>query len=154
MQKQQTLAAPFTLSGKGLHTGLQIEATFCPAEANTGYRIQRVDLEGEPIIDAIAENVAATNRGTVVKKGDIQISTIEHAMAALYCAGIDNCLIKVNAPELPILDGSAEPFATAIAEAGIVELEATREVFRIMSKYEVVDEENGVKLEIFPDDHF
>lgn len=154
MQKQQTLAAPFTLSGKGLHTGLQIEATFCPAEANTGYRIQRVDLEGEPIIDAIAENVAATNRGTVVKKGDIQISTIEHAMAALYCAGIDNCLIKVNAPELPILDGSAEPFAAAIAEAGIVEQEATREVFRIMSKYEVVDEENGVKLEIFPDDHF
>ena len=154
MQKQQTLAAPFTLSGKGLHTGLQIEATFCPAEANTGYRIQRVDLEGEPIIDAIAENVAATNRGTVVKKGDIQISTIEHAMAALYCAGINNCLIKVNAPELPILDGSAEPFAAAIAEAGIVEQEATREVFRIMSKYEVVDEENGVKLEIFPDDHF
>ena len=154
MQKQQTLAAEFTLSGKGLHTGLQIEATFCPADVNTGYRIQRVDIEGEPIIDAIAENVAATNRGTVVKKGDIQISTIEHAMAALYCAGIDNCLIKVNAPEFPILDGSAEPFAKAIAEAGIVEQEATREVFRIMSKYEVVDEESGVKLEIFPDDHF
>ena len=154
MQHQQTLAAEFTLSGKGLHTGLQIEATFCPAEVNTGYRIQRVDLEGEPIIDAIAENVAATNRGTVVKKGDIQISTIEHAMAALYCAGIDNCLIKVNAPEFPILDGSAEPFANAIAEVGIVEQEATREVFRIMSKYEVVDEESGVKLEIFPDDHF
>ena len=154
MQKQQTLAAEFTLSGKGLHTGLQVEATFCPADVNTGYRIQRVDIEGEPIIDAIAENVAATNRGTVVKKGDIQISTIEHAMAALYCAGIDNCLIKVNAPEFPILDGSAEPFAKAIAEAGIVEQEATREVFRIMSKYEVVDEESGVKLEIFPDDHF
>ncbi len=154
MQKQQTLAAEFTLSGKGLHTGLQIEATFCPAEVNTGYRIQRVDLNDQPIIDAIAENVAATNRGTVIKKGDIQISTIEHAMAALYCAGIDNCLIKVNAPEFPILDGSAEPFAKAIAEAGVVEQEATRDVFRIMSKYEVVDEESGVKLEIFPDDHF
>ena len=154
MQKQQTLAAPFTLTGKGLHTGLQIEATFCPAEVNTGYRIQRVDLEDQPIIDAIAENVAATNRGTVVKKGDIQISTIEHAMAALYCAGIDNCLIQVNAPEFPILDGSAEPFANAIAEAGVVEQEATRDVFRVMSKYEVVDEESGVKLEIFPDDHF
>ena len=154
MQKQQTLAAPFTLSGKGLHTGLQIEATFCPAEPNTGYRIQRVDLEGQPIIEAVADNVAATNRGTVVKKGDIQISTIEHAMAAIYCAGIDNCLIQVNAPEFPILDGSAEPYVKAIEEAGVVEQEATREVFRIMSKYEVVDEENGVKLEIFPDDHF
>ena len=154
MQKQQTLAAPFTLSGKGLHTGLQIEATFCPAEPNTGYRIQRVDLEGQPIVEAVADNVAATNRGTVVKKGDIQISTIEHAMAAIYCAGIDNCLIQVNAPEFPILDGSAVPYVKAIEEAGVVEQEATREVFRIMSKYEVVDEENGVKLEIFPDDHF
>lgn len=154
MQKQQTLAASFTLEGKGLHTGLNITATFCPAEANTGYQIQRVDLEGQPIVEAIADNVAATNRGTVVKKGDIQISTIEHAMAALYCAGIDNCLIQVNAPELPILDGSAEPWAKAIQEVGIVEQSEKREVFRVLKKYEVVDEESGVKLEIFPDDHF
>ena len=71
MQKQQTLAAPFTLEGKGLHTGLNITATFCPSEPNTGYRFQRIDLEGEPIVEAVADNVAATNRGTVVKKGDI-----------------------------------------------------------------------------------
>ncbi len=154
MQKQQTLKEAFTLQGKGLHTGLDITATFCPAEANTGYTIQRVDLEGQPIIEAIADNVAATNRGTVVKKGEITVSTIEHAMAALYCAGIDNCLIQVNAPEIPILDGSAQPFAEAIAKAGIVEQEAKREIFRIQKKYEVVDDENGVKLEIFPDDHF
>ena len=154
MQKQQTLKEAFTLQGKGLHTGLEITATFCPAEPNTGYNIQRVDLEGQPIIEAIAENVAATNRGTVVKKGEITVSTIEHAMAALYCAGIDNCLIQVNAPEIPILDGSAQPFVEAIAKAGIVEQEAKREVFRIQKKYEITDEENGVKLEIFPDDHF
>ncbi len=154
MQKQQTLKEAFTLQGKGLHTGLDITATFCPAEPNTGYNIQRVDLEGQPIIEAIAENVAATNRGTVVKKGEITVSTIEHAMAALYCAGIDNCLIQVNAPEIPILDGSAQPFAEAIAKVGIIEQEAKREVFRIQKKYEVVDEESGVKLEIFPDDHF
>ena len=154
MQHQQTLKESFTLQGKGLHTGLEITATFCPAEANTGYNIQRVDLEGQPIVEAIADNVAATNRGTVVKKGDIVVSTIEHAMAALYCAGIDNCLIQVNAPEMPILDGSAQPFAEAIAKVGIVEQEAKREIFRIQKKYEVVDEENGVKLEIFPDDHF
>ena len=154
MQKQQTLKEAFTLQGKGLHTGLEITATFCPAEVNTGYQIQRVDLEGQPIIEAIADNVAATNRGTVVKKGEITVSTIEHAMAALYCAGIDNCLIQVNAPEMPILDGSAQPFVEAIAKAGIVEQEAKRDIFRIQKKYEVVDEENGVKLEIFPDDHF
>ncbi len=154
MQKQQTLAAPFTLEGKGLHSGLHITATFCPAEPNTGYRFQRVDLEGQPIVEAVADNVAATNRGTVVKKGDIVISTIEHAMAALYCLGVDNCLIQVNAPEIPILDGSALPWVKAIQEVGIVEQSEKREIFRIMKKYEVVDEESGVKLEIFPDDHF
>ena len=154
MQKQQTLAAPFTLEGKGLHTGLSITATFCPSEPNTGYRFQRIDLEGEPIVEAVADNVAATNRGTVVKKGDITISTIEHAMAALYCLGVDNCLIKLNAPEIPILDGSALPWVKAIQNVGVVEQSAKREIFRIMKKYEVVDEASGVKLEIFPDDHF
>lgn len=154
MQKQQTLAAPFTLEGKGLHTGLNITATFCPSEPNTGYRFQRIDLEGEPIVEAVADNVAATNRGTVVKKGDITISTIEHAMAALYCLGVDNCLIKLNAPEIPILDGSALPWVKAIQNGGVVEQNAKREIFRIMKKYEVVDEASGVKLEIFPDDHF
>ena len=154
MQKQQTLAAPFTLEGKGLHTGLNITATFCPSEPNTGYRFQRIDLEGEPIVEAVADNVAATNRGTVIKKGDITISTIEHAMAALYCLGIDNCLIKLNAPEIPILDGSALPWVKAIQSVGVVEQNAKREIFRIMKKYEVVDEASGVKLEIFPDDHF
>ena len=154
MQKQQTLAAPFTLEGKGLHTGLNITATFCPSEPNPGYRFQRIDLEGEPIVEAVADNVAATNRGTVVKKGDITISTIEHAMAALYCLGVDNCLIKLNAPEIPILDGSALPWVKAIQNVGVVEQSAKREIFRIMKKYEVVDEASGVKLEIFPDDHF
>ena len=152
--KQQTLAAPFTLSGKGLHTGLDITVTFNPAEPNTGYNIQRVDLEDKPIIEAIADNVAATNRGTVVKKGDVVVSTIEHAMAALYCAGIDNCLIQVNAPEFPILDGSALPFVEEIEKVGVVEQEAKREVFRIMKKFTVEDAENNITLEIYPDDHF
>ena len=152
--KQQTLAAPFTLNGKGLHTGLDITVTFNPAEPNTGYNIQRIDLEGQPVIEAVADNVAATNRGTVVKKGDIVVSTIEHAMAALYCAGIDNCLIQVNAPEFPILDGSALPFVEAIEKAGVVEQDAKRDVFRIMKKYTVEDPENDLKLEIYPDDHF
>ena len=154
MQKQQTLAAPFTVTGKGLHTGLDITATFKPAAENTGYVFTRVDIAEKPVIEALADNVAATNRGTVIKKGDIQISTIEHAMAALYCAGIDNCAIEVNAPELPILDGSAMPYVEAIEKAGIAEQEAKRDVFRIMKKYTVEDPENGIKLEIYPDDHF
>lgn len=153
MQKQQTLKESFSFSGKGLHTGLDITVTFNPAPENTGYTIQRIDLEEQPIIEAVADNVAATQRGTVVKKGDVVVSTIEHAMAALYCAGIDNCAIQVNAPEFPILDGSALPYCEAIEKAGIVEQEAKREVFRITKKYEVTDE-NGLKLEIYPDDHF
>ena len=108
MQKQNTLAASFTLQGKGLHTGLEITITFNPAPENHGYKIKRSDLEGEPVIDAIAENVVNTQRGTVLSKGNVQVSTIEHAMAALYAMGIDNCLIEVNAPEFPILDGSSK----------------------------------------------
>lgn len=153
MQKQQTLKESFSFSGKGLHTGLDITVTFNPAPENTGYTIQRIDLPEQPIIEAVADNVSATQRGTVVKKGDVVVSTIEHAMAALYCAGIDNCAIQVNAPEFPILDGSAILYAEAIEKAGVVEQEAKREVFRIAKKYEVTDE-NGLKLEIYPDDHF
>ena len=81
--KQQTLKDSFSLSGKGLHTGAMIDATFCPAPDNHGYKIQRVDLEDQPVIDALADNVVATNRGTVIAKGDVTVSTIEHAMAGL-----------------------------------------------------------------------
>ena len=95
--KQQTLKSSFTLQGKGLHTGLDIEITFLPAPENHGYKIQRVDLDGQPVLDAVAENVINTQRGTVLGKNDITVSTIEHAMAALYASEIDNCLIQVNA---------------------------------------------------------
>ncbi|MDE6131590.1 MAG: UDP-3-O-acyl-N-acetylglucosamine deacetylase, partial [Muribaculaceae bacterium] len=97
--KQLTITENFTLEGKGLHTGAEITATFCPAPAGHGYKFQRIDLDGEPTIDAVAENVSATNRGTVIGKGDLTVSTIEHAMAALYTAGVDNVLIKVNGSE-------------------------------------------------------
>ena len=117
--KQMTLQGEFTLEGKGLHTGAQLSATFCPAPDNHGYKIQRTDLDGQPVIDAVAENVVATHRGTVIGKGDATVSTIEHAMAALYASGIDNCLIKVNGPEIPILDGSAKPFFDAIQAVGV-----------------------------------
>ena len=136
--KQLTLAKPFTLQGKGLHTGLNITATFNPAAEGTGYKIQRVDLEDRPIIPAVAENVVATSRGTVIGIApDITVSTIEHAMAALYASGIDNVLISVDGPEMPILDGSAAIYTHAIAQAGLQEQDADKEFFVVRHKIEV-----------------
>lgn len=154
MSKQKTLKESFSLSGKGLHTGLSISIKFNPAPENYGYKIQRVDLEDKPIIDALAENVGATQRGTVLVKGDVQVSTVEHAMSALYALGIDNCLIEVNAPEFPILDGSAIQYVQEIKRVGIVEQEAERDYFVVRRKMEVVDEETGSKLILLPDDQF
>lgn len=152
--KQKTLQNSFSVSGKGLHTGLEITATFLPAPENSGYKIQRTDLPGEPIIDAVAENVVETSRGTVVANGEIRVSTIEHAMAALYCAEIDNCLIQVNAPELPILDGSALYYAEAIEQCGVVEQKAEKDYFIIKHKIEITDEESGSSIVVLPDDSF
>ena len=143
MQKQKTLAKSFSLQGKGLHTGLNIQITFNPAPENHGYKIKRVDLEGQPTIDAIAENVAGTQRGTVVSKNGVQISTIEHAMAALYAYEIDNCLIEVNAPEFPILDGSSFFYCEEILKAGIIEQNASKDYYIVKHKLEVKDEESG-----------
>jgi UDP-3-O-[3-hydroxymyristoyl] N-acetylglucosamine deacetylase/3-hydroxyacyl-[acyl-carrier-protein] dehydratase len=149
--KQQTLNGEFTVKGKGLHTGLEIEATFLPAPENHGYKIQRVDLPGEPVIDALAENVTETARGTVISRGDVRVSTIEHAMAALYAAGVDNCLIKVNAPELPILDGSAIVFANEIEKVGLVEQTVDKNYYVVKRKIEVRDEQTGAHLTVLPD---
>ena len=124
--KQKTLKGSFSLFGKGLHTGLNLTVTFNPAPENTGYKIQRIDLEGEPIIDAIAENVIDTQRGTVLSKGDVRVSTVEHGLSALYALGIDNCLIQVNGPEFPILDGSAIITFTLLPPSIVPPLPQTR----------------------------
>lgn len=150
--KQLTLKDSFEISGKGLHTGLQINAKFNPAPENHGYKIKRVDLDGQPVIDAVAENIIATNRGTVIGQGETTVSTIEHAMAALYAAEIDNVLIEVNAPELPILDGSAIVYADAIASVGVVEQKAEKEFFVVRHKIEVSDEATGASITLLPDD--
>lgn len=152
--KQITLKESFTLSGKGLHTGAFIEACFCPAPENHGYKLLRTDVEGAQPIDAVAENVVASNRGTVVGKGELTVSTIEHAMAALYASGVDNCLIRLNGPEMPILDGSAKPFFEAIQAAGLEEQKADKEYFYVKHKMEVVNAETGSKLMLLPDDEF
>ena len=152
--KQCTLKDSFQINGKGLHTGLQIEATFSPAPENTGYVFKRVDLEGEPTILAVAENVVETVRGTVIGNNTMRISTIEHALAALYAAGIDNCLITLNAPELPILDGSAICYAEKIDEVGIVEQESEKDYYIVKQKIEVIDEKTGSSLIVLPDEDF
>ncbi|MEG2574254.1 MAG: bifunctional UDP-3-O-[3-hydroxymyristoyl] N-acetylglucosamine deacetylase/3-hydroxyacyl-ACP dehydratase, partial [Bacteroides sp.] len=154
MLKQKTLKDSFSLRGKGLHTGLDITITFLPASDNHGYKIQRVDLEEQPIIDAVADNVVETTRGTVLSKGGAKVSTIEHAMAALYAAGIDNCLVQVNGPEFPILDGSAKYFAEGIEKVGIVEQTAVKDFYIIKSKIEFRDEETGSSIIVLPDEDF
>ncbi len=153
--KQRTLKAPFSVNGKGLHTGLVIDATFKPAPENHGYKFKRIDLD-EPnnIVDAVAENVVETNRGTVISRDDVRVSTIEHALAALYAAGIDNCLIEVNAPELPILDGSAKVYADKIEEVGFEEQNEDKDFYVVKQKIEVIDENTGSSLIALPDDDF
>ena len=152
--KQLTLKDSFTVRGKGLHTGLDIEATFLPAPENHGYAFQRTDVEGMPVIQAVAENVVNTNRGTVIAAGDVTVSTIEHCMAALYAAGVDNVLVQVNGAEVPILDGSAAMYITKIEEVGIEELNAPKDWYIIRKKIEVKDEETGSCITILPDEEF
>lgn len=154
MLKQRTLKGSFSLYGKGLHTGINTTATFNPAPENYGYKIQRIDLEDQPIIEAIAENVVDTTRSTVLAKGDVRCSTVEHALAALYGMGIDNCLIQVNGPEMPILEGSAATYIDQIKKVGIVEQNANKDVYIIHKKIEVRDEESGASIVILPDEKF
>ena len=140
-----------------MHTGLHVDAIFKPAPRNTGYVFKRTDLEGPPRIEAVAENVVETHRGTVIASRinkEASVSTIEHAMAALYAAGIDNVLIEVNAPELPILDGSAIEWANKIDEVGYVEQDADKEFYVVKHRIKVVDPETGSSLIVLPDDDF
>jgi UDP-3-O-[3-hydroxymyristoyl] N-acetylglucosamine deacetylase/3-hydroxyacyl-[acyl-carrier-protein] dehydratase len=152
MLKQMSLKGSFSLCGKGLHTGLSLTVTFNPAPENTGYKIQRIDLENMPIIDAIAENVIDTKRGTVLGKDDIRVSTVEHGLAALYALGIDNCFIQVNGPEFPILDGSAAMYIQKIQEVGVEELKAPKDWYIIRHKIEIKDGNSCIT--ILPDDDF
>ena len=154
MSKQKTIKQAFTLSGKGLHSGLEIILTFVPASVNHGIKIKRIDLPEQPEMDAVAEYVAETTRGTVLKKGEVQVSTIEHVLSALYALGIDNCMLEVNAPEFPILDGSAKYFVEGIQQVGIEEQSAEKDYYIVRKKIEYSVPETGAKITILPDDTF
>jgi len=152
-EKQRTLAGEISLNGKGLHTGVNVKITFKPAPANHGYKFCRVDLPGMPVIDALAEHVADTSRGTTLVQNEASVATIEHVLASFYGLGVDNALIEIDGPEAPIMGGSALKFVEAIKEAGITELKEDRNYFVVKQKITYSDEEHGVDLIIYPDDH-
>ena len=151
--KQHTIKDSFTLSSVGLHTGLHVTATFNPAPANTGVCLRRVDLPNQPCHRALADYVSGTERGTVLEYGKWKVSTVEHALSALYAMGVDNCIIDVDAPEMPILDGSAKLFVQAIQRVGLEEQDAEQQVYVVQEPIEYVSE-HGHRMRIEPCDHY
>jgi len=151
--KQHTIKDSFTLQSVGLHTGLFVTATFHPAPENTGVCLRRVDLPGQPCHQALADYVSATERGTVLERGKWKVSTVEHALSALYALGVDNCIIDVDAPEMPILDGSARMFVREIQRVGIVEQKEEQQVYVVKEPIEYISE-HGHSMRIEPCDHY
>lgn len=153
-QMQKTLQKPVTIKGKGLHTGYEVSITFNPAPENHGYKFQRVDLEGQPIIEANADNVVETSRGTVLEEKGVKIHTVEHMLASLVGMEVDNVLIEMNGPEAPILDGSAIKYVEAIKSVGTQEQKEERNFYVIKERTVFRDEENNIELVAYPDDQF
>jgi len=153
-EKQRTLAREISLNGNGLHTGIKVRITFKPAPVNHGYKFCRVDLPGKPVIDALAEHVTDTSRGTTLVQNNASVSTIEHVLAAFHGLRVDNALIELDGPEAPIMGGSSWKFVEAIKEAGIVDQKEDRNYFIVKQKITFSDEEHGVDLIVYPDDHF
>jgi len=154
LEKQRTLAKPVVLKGKGLHTGVDVTLTINPAEESTGFVFQRVDLPEKPIIEAIADNVVDTSRGTTIEHNGAKVSTIEHVMAALMGCDVDNAVIQVDGPEMPIMDGSSRYFVEAINKIGTVEQDANREFYVIKEKIVYTDPKNNIEIIAYPDETF
>jgi UDP-3-O-[3-hydroxymyristoyl] N-acetylglucosamine deacetylase/3-hydroxyacyl-[acyl-carrier-protein] dehydratase len=153
-EKQRTIAKPVSLKGNGLHSGVEVEVIIRPAPENHGYQFKRTDVEGSPVIRALAEYVKITERSTTIVDKGASITTVEHLLAALYGMGVDNALMEINGPEVPIIDGSSKPFVSAILSAGIVEQEADRICYSIREKVEYKDEARGIEIVAYPDDDF
>ena len=152
--KQHTLAGSITLQGKGLHTGRNVTLTLKPANENTGFVFVRLDLEGNPVIEADANYVTSTERGTVLEKKGVKIQTCEHILAALVGMNLDNVIMELDAPEPPIMDGSAKYFVEAIEKAGIIEQEAERDEYIVREVISYVNEETGSEITIIPADEY
>ena len=151
---QNTIQNEVTLSGVGLHTGIDVTMTFKPAPINHGYAFVRLDLEGTPIIEANANYVVNTQRGTNLEKNGVQINTCEHVLAAVYALEIDNIIIEINAPEPPIMDGSSIHFIEALEKGGLLVQDATREEYIVKEIISYVDNETGSEIILMPADEY
>ncbi len=153
-ERQTTLEIPVSIEGQGLHTGTMGTMTFRPAPANHGIKFKRIDLEGQPVINATIENVVSTSRGTCIGIGEAKIYTIEHVMAAFSGTKIDNALVELNMEEIPIKDGSSKYFVEAIEKAGVKELDAEREYIEITENMVLEIPEKKTRIEIRPSKRF
>jgi len=151
---QKTIKSSIALKGKGLHTGIEVELKINPAPVNHGYKFQRVDLEDKPIISAIAENVVDASRSTVIAEKGHKVGTIEHLLSALFGLGVDNALIEISGPEVPILDGSSKIFVEEILKVGIIDQQAMKEYFTIKTPIILKDDVKGAEIMMYPDDKF
>lgn len=151
---QKTIKKEISLSGVGLHTGNEVTMTFKPAPINHGYAFVRLDLEGTPVIEANANYVISTQRGTNLEKRGVQINTSEHVLAAVYALGIDNIIIEINAPEPPIMDGSSKFFIEALEEVGLEEQDAEREEYIVKEVISYKDEATGSEIILMPADEY
>lgn len=153
-EKQKTIVDVVEVTGVGLHTGVNVNLNLQPSAANTGIKFKRVDLDNQPIIDADVDNVVDVQRGTTLEQDAASVSTVEHLLAALTGLGIDNCMIEVDAGEIPIMDGSSKPFIEAIKAVGIKELEEEKDYLIIREAVKWEDEEKGIQLMAVPDDKY
>jgi len=151
---QQTVKKEVTVSGVGLHTGVVSNMTFAPAKPNHGIKFQRIDLEGQPIIEADVDNVVDLSRGTSIEKNGARVNTVEHTLAALVGLEIDNVLIKIDGPEPPIMDGSSKLFINAILEVGIEEQNAQRNFFEIPESVFYEDKAKDIEIAALPLDDY
>ena len=152
--EQHTLNRAFSLSGQGLHTGEKVTVTIEPALENHGYKFQRTDVEGSPIIPADADLVTETTRGTTLEKNGIKVQTTEHLLAALYGLQVDNALIKLDGPEIPILDGSSKMFVQEIERVGLLKQSKDRDYFEFRENQPFEDLEKGIEILAIPYDEF
>lgn len=152
--KQHTLAGAVSISGTGLHTGINVDMTLKPANPGFGYQFQRVDLANTAPIKADCDLVTDTSRGTTLEQGEVRVSTVEHILAALVGMGVDNCLIELNGPEVPIIDGSSAPFVKIIEETGVLEQDAAKAWYSIDTNISFYDEEKRVEMTALPSTNY
>ncbi len=148
--KQHTLSDTVSISGTGLHTGINVDMKLKPANPGFGYQFQRIDLPGMPVIKADCDLVTDTSRGTTLESGEVKVSTVEHILAALVGMGVDNCLIEINGPEIPIIDGSSEPFVKIIDDAGVLEQDAAKAWYTIDTNISFYDDVKRVEMTALP----